>query len=719
MLEDHQKLERTAQYLMVETAPSVAGPAGAAAWAIVPDARVEKIEINHGARFSRALISLPTLRWHEYPCLDGRPVTWGDRIRIRTDTGVCIFSGFLGRYQSGFTAAGQAGSGFENNAILCLDHRWLLARTSPLFGQIVRGPDDYTNYGAGSQTPIANSWFFASGRRCIFNYAGRPNRDPVLLAYTNANWGIDCQTPIFAPVSGASYWTARQMICHILAPLWNKAYDYFPIPDPAELKGLSHRDFDNILTGIEAEGLDVVAALDRVCQHLGWSFREDYDSNGNPELIFYQVGSATAAKRDDDNPTIAHSLYAPAVDENIRTAVRSGKKIICAMTLSEDIGNVINAPQGLGSPQRFEFTAELVPAWLDSQLAPDTSDSNANLFFNEHEIAEMDDPNARTFYKYYHSSGSAFRRDVGRKWALNESGRYSISGSYDRGAPFDFKNVIDNQYILDNTGKRIFAPYNRALLPCLTHDKDTLNSVGIRVEFSFDGGATYQVLPAVISALSSEAGIYIDQPNLAEIAPAGSAVISGGDLDGVPLNYYTSLADDKVNSRSFKNGDWQTRIRITASIQMDQRLWRAAAPGTRSGSPFTCQRLYDFSDRYKFSRREESSSFKDSGLPAWNIDQTAEMDNQLALLRSANEDMSIAGAFTLDRLWLGDTGGRDRPDFAVGDSVKTIAGRGYNLAASLAGRTVFPEIIQIVYNGINGRQRLIVRDLRFAAITNV
>ena len=102
--------------------------------------------------------------------------------------------------------------------------------------------------------------------------------------------------------------------------------------------------------------------------------------------------------------------------------------------------------------------------------------------------------------------------------------------------PFDFSTVIDSKYVVDAAGRRLFAPFNRQLLPCLTIEKDSLNSIGIKVEFSFDGGAAWQVLPAAISSLDDQCGIYIADPNLAEMVEQTNTVISGGVLDGVQLN---------------------------------------------------------------------------------------------------------------------------------------------------------------------------------------
>ncbi len=711
MTVDSQNMLRRAQRLVVQARRSTGTPPSYEPnWQLVWNARVELIEIRAGDKFSRAVIWFPTVRWQADFGLN-----FGDMIRIRTDRpsdNKVIFSGFLTSFTSEFSGGGKPAGGYERVAVVCMDYRWLLSVTSPIFGQAARGPDDYTDYGTGSQAPIADSFTMLWGRRGIFNENGRANRDPVdLTAKVPEHDDIDI--PLFSGGSDAVTWTARQMIRYILSSGWNRAYQYFPIPDPADLIGLAEEDFDRVLSHIVIDGLNIVEAISLICGHLGYSFREDYGSDGSVNLVFYKLAAASSYIRSDTAPTILHWLHAPAVGEAIDTAIAEGRRMIYSMSLLEDISALVNQPWGLGSPHRFEFTAELIPAWLESEFAPDSE----NLFFNEADLQAISSPDDHDFYKYYHIRGSNFKRDVGRKWTLNETGKYSDSTTYDRGMPFDFADVLEPGHILDSqTGRRLYAPFNRPLLGCLTFDKDTLNSVGIKVEFSFDGGTTWQVIPAAISALPSEGGIYIDDPNLAELVDKAEGTISGGTYDGVPLNLFSSLADDKANSRVFKDGDWHTRVRVTASVQMDQRLISTASATKSSGSPFDHARVYNFSDSYGLTKRTASSSFYDSGLPSWDTDERDKFDKHIQAIRDANEDTSISGRFTLDRLWLTDNADSDIPFFACGDSIEKITGREYSLSASLYDQEIFPEIIQITYLPNQQKQQLITRDLRLVEV---
>jgi len=147
---------------------------------------------------------------------------------------------------------------------------------------------------------------------------------------------------------------------------------------------------------------------------------------------------------------------------------------------------------------------------------------------------------------------------------------------------------------------------------------------------------------------------------------------------------------------------------------MDQRLRLQSAPSPASGSPFNHRVLYDFSGQYKLQERCTSSSYYGGSLVSDDQDDSVWFGNHLQAVRDANEDASISGQFTLDRLWLDD--GNGSPDFAVGDSIEAIAGRQYNLSASFNSQTIYPEIIQIIYLPDKQKTKLITRDLRYAEV---
>jgi len=711
-LTDARRLSRTAQMLIVEARRCVGSPpAYEPDWQPVWSARVERMVIAAGAKSSTAVITFPDIRWDANCGLQ-----WSDMVRIRSNefpppARAVIFCGFITSVKRAFAGGDEKSGAFERNSLLVADHRWLLAASSVLYGQLARSPDDYYFFGQPTQSPRWGRYTHLTGRRLIFNESGRPNRDADSLAVLDAAGGVMCRMGVFADPAVAEHWTARQMLVYVLSPIFNAAYDYFPLADPSALLGLEHPDFDKVLNHILVGGLNVMEAVETICRPLGWSFREEYYADGGISLVFYKCGEASAYSRSEAERIIVHRLYAPAAGETIDAAVAGGEKMLWSAEFDEDIRQVVNAPVALGAPDRFEFTAQLVPAWSDADFAPDTSEDNANLFFTDAELQEITDKNSKDYYKYYHIAGSSLLREVCRKWSLNETGRYSAS-PYGRGLPFDFTTVIPYRYILSSSGRRLFGPFTRYLLDCLTQDINSANTVGVKVEFSLDGGASWQVMCGAVPVLSKEAGIYIAEPNLALMVDESEATIEGGALDGVQLNYFTSLADDKVNGRSFVAGEWRTRVRVTASVQLDMRLVRRSAPGWSSGSPFWQARIYDFSERYGICDRTASSVFENTGIPAYQYNTGGLMASHLDAIRRANEDMSISGVFTLDRLWLGD--GAGYPAFAVGDCIEQVAGRAYGLTAAFGTEILHPEIIQIVYLPNQQRQQLITRDLRFA-----
>jgi hypothetical protein len=502
------------------------------------------------------------------------------------------------------------------------------------------------------------------------------------------------------------------MVRYLLSPVINLAYDYLPIDDPNLLVGLDHSDWDKVLNNIVIEGLNIIDALQIITRQLGWGFREEYTNDGLVSFAFYRLGGAAGYVRSTNTPTILHALHALAVNEDLAAAVAAGEKLLWAMQLDQDISSLVNTPWSLGAPDRFEFTAELVPAWLDSDLVPDTADSLDQLYFTEADLQDITSPDTYSFYRLYHPRGTQFRRDVGRKWVLNEAGGYT-GGSYDRGPPFDCATVVPAEYILDADGKRLYAPFTRQLLPCLSVDEQSLNSIGIVVQFSFDAGTTWQVIPASIISLDQECGLHISEANLAELVDKNEQTISGGTLDGKQLNYWASLCRDRLAGSSFKNGQWQTRVRVTASVQMDVRLGGAALPSARSGSPFLQAQVYDFSGEYGIAKRTVSSAL--FGTEVREVDSAVAFSAHLDAIRKANEDMSISGQFMLERLWLGD--GRGVPDFMLGDSIERITGREYPLGISFGGSAAYPEIVQITYLPDKQKMQLLTRDLRFATVT--
>jgi len=717
---DDKNLMRIAKFILAEyrecSRDGVVGD-----WTTLTNTKVLDITLRDGAEYNTAEIELSDTRWNTT-----RSVLWGWQVRLRYNSTV-LFQGFIVRFQSGFSSAVATDpqsppSAKEYLRIHCRDYRWLYARCSPVYGQVARGVDDYDEDGE----PL-NTGTFMSGRRCIFNPSGFFNMDPVEVV-TEAY-----STYVFAnPAKAGTPWTAGKAINLLLCPFYNQVPAIVLISDPLDLPGLTHADFSTILNNIVVDCTNVVDAVAQILDNIGWTFREEYVYNGGTSLplwVFYKSGIAAGTSRvyteSGYNPCVLRSLHAPAVGEDIAEAVQTdGKKMEMSLDLNEDIDPVVNQPWGLAAPHRFEITAQLVPAWEDSDLH--LAATVDDLYKTESELQGETNPDGFVFFKYHHALGSNFLRDVGRKWALNESGKYT-GGDYDRGALFDFTTVgIPSDYIRGEhtiefpDGKKMYGPFNRRFLPCLTFDKDSVNSVGVRLQWSFDGGATWQELDCPVEILEGEAAVRLTIPNLAEIVDKNKALIAAGDYAGTEINFFTSLADDKKNGRHSKYIEgqeatrWHTRLRITATVQMDQRTITKNET-VYAGSPYVQAKIFDFADRYTLQKRCSSSSFYSSGLPSWDTDETDKLLAQMELIRKANEDLAIHGLAVLDRLWID---GTNPPAFALGDGITGLTGRDYPLGQTLGPRTVYPEIVQIQYFIQSQKMSLLLRDPRLSIQTH-
>lgn len=693
-------------------------------WAALSHAKPLSVTIGQGREYNKAVVELDNTRWN-----GSRGLTWGDQIRIRYSNSV-LFEGFAVSFASGFSTAvandpQNPPSAKEWVRINCLDYRWLYNTCCPVYGQIARGIDDYD---AEDGSPL-DAATFMSGRRCVFNPGKSYNMDATAVTFASGygDYAGSFSTYVFSNDSKTGTpWTAAKAIALLLSPIYDQIPDILVNSSPGTLPGLEHADFEQQLNNIIVDGLNVIDAVDLICRNIGWTFREQYTTTG-PVWVFYKSGIASGSTRVYTavgyNPCIFHTLHAAAVGENLAATdgaiKQDGAKLLCALDLTEDIAPTINAPWGFAAPHCFEITAELVPAWEDTDIHLPES-GTAGLYYTESDLAEETDPNSLDFFKYHHAQGDSYLRDVGRKWALNESGKYT-GGDYDRGPIFDFAAVgISDDYIRGPVsvefpdGKRLYGPFNRAFLPCLTFDKDSLNSVGIRAQWSCDGGTTWQELTCPMDILDGEAGIRLSIPNLAEIVDITKAAIASGDYSGQEINFFTSIADDIHNARVFKNDEWNTRVRITATVQMDQR--QKYEPATvYDGSPYVQARIFDFADRYTLQQRCSSSTYYGGSLPAWNTDEADKLDDQMELIRQANEDMAIHGQAVLDRLWLD---GTNPPDIAIGDSVTALTGRDYSLSQELGSRTVYPEIAQMQYLFQSQKQVLLLRDPRLSIQTN-
>lgn len=704
-MSDETSQSRFAQPLFVNVKQGIP-PNYADDWSPLYDAKVESITQNINATPDQAVFWFPNKRWNE-------PVNLlqGDKIQITDEDDGVIFEGFIVKITRQFSGGDEKGGKFERLAFICMDYRFLMAVSVPMYGQLARGYDDYD---PDTGEPL-DTYSDYTGRRCIFNpieHPARPAKGNCDLTEVTID---EVNHPLFYDIVGGEKWTVYKMLRFILWLIEIEIGDYITIDYTLYEYLAALDDWLQTPNHIIIEGQNAATALQLIVKQIGWAYRLDYEFGAH--LVFFQSGKTTALTPDATHPVIQQTLFAPApVDADsdeestgITAAVAAGKVIVQSALLDTDITGIVNTPIYFGARHRVEFTAELVPGWKDADLVPDV----AKLFFTEAELAIEENPNQFDFYKYYHTKGSLFKRDVGRIWVLNENGRYTgEAGGYDRGDIFDLTTVLPAAYAYDDGDppKRRFGPFSREFLPPLTCDPNTTNPADCLVELSLDGGATWHKIDVNVEGLSGQCGIIIKNPNLAEIKINNEGVITEGVLNGVELNYFTSLCDDKVNACVFKNDEWATRLRITASIQLDQRLAGRLA-GDYSGSPFNQVDIWDHSNEYHKQAIDVSSIYSGSGLPSDAGDDTTALLAYVTKLRASLQDASISGVFVLERLWL--------DKFRLGDVITKIEGRDFDLRTAIGApgetQTVLcPEIVQIEILPQQQKMRLITRDLKYS-----
>lgn len=731
-----------------------------------PELKCTEVVKNTGSEPNRAKIEFKARRWnHE------NEFTAGNRVIVRSAgelvDSTILFDGVLTAWTPTWSSSN------ESSSHLCEDFRYVLGKAGRPYGQFVRPQSAYKfNVSEPPAEPprIGVLPVKASGRRCVFNEDGKPNMDRNLF---------EPFTDVFVPLFGYLHrkkWTAKDMVVYLLT-MENGVFNLFvgPQEDPNFSVGLDHADWQQEIDHVVVDSdLNIMEAVELIANKIGWQFRLDAFVSGGKIIqsyVFYQPGTATSRFRSETNPILLHRLYLPdnyadafrdgvnATTDSLNTLIDSDVNLVQAGNVNFDTDGVVNNSIILGERQVFEITAELVPAWKDADFTTTIETSTwwttggslteDKLFYNDSELREFlkpstrspTDPNSKTFFKQYHVEGSSFGlfKNVGRKWALNEVGFYTDTSVEDRGLPFDFSSAIAG------INQENVAYYPRKVLPSLTSKDKDGNTIKYLMEWTADGGANWHSLNDYsVEVLEDEWGLYITEPNISEIkydtlTDAGiggqyrdanqDAVFTNGEKPDI--TYWTSLAFDYENGNSFKDGEWQTRVRLTASLQLDHRLVSELNTLDKSGSKLTQKHIFDQSERHLWRNREASSVYSGStafplgwwsGQDKLNITNTESLDpsNLLQTQHIAvdlfNRQAGFSGSFELSVINLSEgSGDWFQPRFEVGDCVEGIEGRGVSMKTTAdvtGGVTRYANIEQIVYRPEIAQTTIVTNDLR-------
>ena len=226
----------------------------------------------------------------------------------------------------------------------------------------------------------------------------------------------------------------------------------------------------------------------------------------------------------------------------------------------------------------------------------------------------------------------------------------------------------------------------RPLLPCFSADSDK-RSLGLVVEFSFDEGSNWYVIPeARIINLADDTGVYLDSDDLTELR------LPGADQD------------DKHWWEAIVRGE--SRLRVTAVIEGDKPIMPNLDAGRYFPASSTAtSKVFNVAHKFHSNRRDGGNSVLAASAPG----ETIETGDDLEALQSTAE--TLLDILSARQNSLSATIPYLTTDYQVLDSVLRITGLGMTFHSHGAGRVDRrTDIVAIEYT--EGMTRLIFEDPR-------
>ncbi|MGD9632198.1 MAG: hypothetical protein AB7G28_20635 [Pirellulales bacterium] len=369
-------------------------------------------------------------------------------------------------------------------------------------------------------------------------------------------------------------------------------------------------------------GTYLAEALDLLIVPLGYQWRVSRTALGSRTYAFWKRGAGGTLR------TVKHQAWGSDLDLDEQNTETAG--------VTFDISSLANQITILGGFGEYEMTVELLRAW------PAADDPVAGI---ADELAK-DNPDFDN------------KRNVLRKWVLNEAGDYiGLRTEIDGLFTSDLRAALTSAGILHE-----FVGRRRRLLPTLTLDGDGApigRISGVEVEYANEGGGSPTWLPVDLldvgcSLLEKEAGVYFDSNRL-------------------PEEFLFNPAD--------------LRIRATFTLQNDLRLTGYADRQVDSPNEDVVPVVVSAPDRFRY--RDRSLSKYDGGaLPSLTVNDTTAIANFAAYVRDKWDVMRCGGAIQLE--------GLDHT-YLVGDRVEKIEGKEISFEAKAASG-IYPQIVAIERN---------------------
>jgi len=521
----------------------------------------------------------------------------------------------------------------------------------------------------GNGDPIAGQATHFDGWPPVVNPGGVGN-----CSVTGYHDGETELCRLFSPADSplSTSWTTRKLLAYLFAfATEDGAADDVTFPD---LSGLGESDLVATPRDMDLEGKSWWEAIGLALEFEGWRCRLDSGGSGtSPEagLAIWALGHGT-----ERTVQLGPAGSAATDQDNAEQGI-----------LNLDVSGTVTVPKVWGGPLIFEGTWPLVPGWktadLDETARPDpdldpSAREHADVWNETYYTRYVDDPRAQAFASY---------QDVGRKWVLNEAGDYGET--YGSPAMFDFSAATPS----GTWGRR------RRFLECLSWD-GLKRRAGIRVQVTYDGGATWKDLNASVQVLGEECGIRISDADLAAILQ---------EADG-PDTFWDAICDDKAGGTSL------CRLRITASVVDDSAIRPDPALAVPATSPLdrAVEWPYDRRSRYGHRVRLTTGAYASqwaSDYPAADTtDDTSALSAEAGRIQDVTAMARVRGSIVLRNTAYA---------FDPGDVVTEISGREISLQQTAAGGTaVYAEVIQVTQVWGEGvyTMEIVLEDARMTII---
>jgi hypothetical protein len=347
-------------------------------------------------------------------------------------------------------------------------------------------------------------------------------------------------------------------------------------------------------------------------------------SLGSRTLTFFKRATGGTAV------TIKHQVFGATLDIANTNAESTNVRF--------DAARVTNQMTVRGGFKQYEFTAELARGWDEADDA-----------YTIHELKRSD-------------ANFANRKDVFRKWVLNEAGDY-IGLRSEITAPFVPTWYGDSD--ADALIAQLTPLRRRRLLPTLTLADDETpigNISGVEVEWYNEAEAEWQPIPNWgCELLEHECGIYFASEELPE------EFVRPSDL----------------------------KFRVTATIQSDFAIGYTAPFDVNSPLQDLREAVVYVPDRYQFRQVSPLSKYDSDVNGMTPTRNSLKVDDLVAMTAYADEQkliwdlLDIGGKVVLE--------GVDHQSYDVGDRVTKIAGVEVSFEAK-TGTARYPQIMAIERN---------------------